>query len=55
MEAIELLAAKGWLSTEIESQERLLPTLRAVNAASLELMSKDLPPVIYMLDEGVLP
>lgn len=53
MEGIELLSAKGWISTEINSQERLMPTLRVVHEASLAALRNNEPPVVFELDYGL--
>lgn len=50
MEVIELMTAKGWITTTIRSQNRLMPTLRAANVGSLEALAAGKPPVIYELD-----
>lgn len=53
MEAIELMSAKGWIATPIASQERLVPTLRVVNKASLKALAKKKYPVVWNLDQNV--
>lgn len=53
MEAIELMAAKGWIHAGITSQERLLPTLRVVHKATLAALNSNKPPVVYELDHNV--
>lgn len=53
IEGIELMATKGWITTQITSRDRLFPTLRVVHIASLNAFSRSQPAVIFSLDQGV--
>lgn len=42
---------KGWIATEITSQEQILPSLRVAHELTLQALGNNHPPVIVELDQ----